>query len=631
MLEHFPVPYEDELFYSIVSRYHMRSPDLSKRKTLEKLFDKSSFFLGIQSIGILKHLVDNLQVFSDMYTIKYFIERHSLIPLIRPFKTEEWYEQLNEGIGSKVYHNQFSLKKGNIKSKEHLYCCSACIKEQYELYGEAYWNRVHQVPGVFVCIKHQIPLIKHPTNITHLYTYKFIYPKLTDSIDNESSFENKLMDELIGIAEDVKYLLSKNFSSFEKDYYVEKYETLLKIKGIGYPMLKRTQRLSELLQDHYSQNLLCMLESSIQINERSSWVNYIFGQGSIRFCHPIRHILVMRCLCGSVKNFFENDFIYEPFGKGPWICMNPLANHYLQKNVKKVEISVHGFNREVQGDFTCNCGFIYRLREREKDPLNILYWSNRIVEKGHVWEREFNKLLSSGCTQKEIAMKTGLTPPTIRKILRDRKKIIKKLDSKETLQISREKRTRDYKEKWIQLRCKYPTYTRVELAHLNRAAYAWLSKFERIWLESHLPSKVLGKNSMKKSKESYNKEDLIHIENAKKIVNDWEEYEKVRGKLIRKTYSAVTKILGEYKRCSKRKNHPLLKDYIATIEESLQDFQKRRVRYVLEHKFKDVVVSLSELKDAASVKVAVRKGEGDIKEYIIRLVKEHNQSILMKR
>ena len=85
-----------------------------------------------------------------------------------------------------------------------------------------------------------------------------------------------------------------------------------------------------------------------------------------------------------------------------------------------MEISVHGFNREVQGDFTCNCGFIYRLRKK-KDPLNILYWSNRIVEKGHVWEREFNKLLSSGCTQKEIAMKTGLTPPTIRKILRDRK------------------------------------------------------------------------------------------------------------------------------------------------------------------------------------------------------------------
>lgn len=55
-----------------------------------------------------------------------------------------------------------------------------------------------------------------------------------------------------------------------------------------------------------------------------------------------------------------------------------------------------------------------------------------------------------------------------------------------------------YTEKQIQLRCKYPTYTRVELAHLNQAAYAWLSKFERIWLESYLPSKVLDKNPMKK-------------------------------------------------------------------------------------------------------------------------------------
>lgn len=91
------------------------------------------------------------------------------------------------------------------------------------------------------------------------------------------------------------------------------------------------------------------------------------------------------------------------------------------------------------------------------------------------------------------------------------------------------------------------------MAHLNRAAYAWLSKFERIWLESYLPSKVLDKNPMKKSKESYNKEDLIRIENAKKIVNGWEKYEKVKGKLIRKTYSTVTKILGEYKRCSKKK------------------------------------------------------------------------------
>ncbi len=140
-------------------------------------------------------------------------------------------------------------------------------------------------------------------------SHNFIYPNLKDSNSNEIFMESELVDELIGIAEDVKYLLDKNFSSFSKDYYVEKYETLLKVKGIGYPTLKRHQRLRELLQDHYSQTLLRMLESSFKIDERLSWVNYILGKGSIQFCHPIRHILIMRCLCGSVKNFFENEYL----------------------------------------------------------------------------------------------------------------------------------------------------------------------------------------------------------------------------------------------------------------------------------------------------------------------------------
>lgn len=78
---------------------------------MKKLFNKSGCFFGIESIGELKYLVDNLQVFSDVFTEKYFIERHSLIPLIRPFKTKEWYEHYI-GISSKVYQSLFSLKKG---------------------------------------------------------------------------------------------------------------------------------------------------------------------------------------------------------------------------------------------------------------------------------------------------------------------------------------------------------------------------------------------------------------------------------------------------------------------------------------------------------------------------------------
>lgn len=81
--------------------------------------------------------------------------------------------------------------------------------------------------------------------------------------------------------------------------------------------------------------------------------------------YPIRHLLIMRCLCGSAKKFFEEDFVFAPFGKGPWLCMNKLADHYLEKCVETIEVTIHSTNRRIQGEFRCNCGFTYRLREWE--------------------------------------------------------------------------------------------------------------------------------------------------------------------------------------------------------------------------------------------------------------------------
>ncbi|MCU5299136.1 MULTISPECIES: TnsD family Tn7-like transposition protein [Bacillus] len=627
MLNYFPAPYEDELFYSIVARYHMWGPDSSKNPTMEKLFNKSRFNFGIESIGALKGLVDNLQVFSEIFTISYFIERHSLIPLIRPFKTKEWYEELSKGSSSKIYHRLFSLKKGNIKSKEHLYYCLACVKEQYQNYGEGYWNRIHQVPGVFVCIKHQAPLMKHPVNIKNFKSHNFIYPSLKDRNSDEIFLESEIVDELIGIAEDVKYLLDKNFASFSQDFYVEKYETLLKVNGIGYPVLKRHQRLSELLQDHYSQKLLRMLESTFQIDDRLSWINYILSHSNIQFCHPIRHILIMRCLCGSVKNFFENEYIYEPFGKGPWICMNPLANHYLKKCVEKVEIGIFGMHPEIQGDFECTCGYIYRLKEWEQNPLEVATFSKRIVQRGHVWEMEFSKLVSNKLTLTEIGIKTGHSPTTIRHIL-DKRNNLEVERRKHSKKVAREKRAAQYKRIWIKAQKKHPDYTRVGLQKLNKAVYAWLSNYDRAWLEEHLPPKDVGKNSKKRSIDSYHYQDLMFTEEAKRVVNDWAKYEKIRGKLIRKTYPSVTKILGIHKRCLIKERYPVLKEYITTIEESLQDFQKRRIRYVLDTKFKGKVVSVSTLITATSIKKYVRNEEGDIKEYLYKMMESHNQEYL---
>ena len=43
----FPTIYEDELLYSVISRYHVKSGNTSCRQTLEDVFNEKNIVLGI--------------------------------------------------------------------------------------------------------------------------------------------------------------------------------------------------------------------------------------------------------------------------------------------------------------------------------------------------------------------------------------------------------------------------------------------------------------------------------------------------------------------------------------------------------------------------------------------------------
>ena len=60
--------------------------------------------------------------------------------------------------------------------------------------------------------------------------------------------------------------------------------------------------------------------------------------------------------------------------------MNPLANHYLQKTLKRWKL-VFMDSIEKYKEISHVIVVSYIGLEKEKRPLNILYWSNRIVEK----------------------------------------------------------------------------------------------------------------------------------------------------------------------------------------------------------------------------------------------------------
>ena len=65
--------------------------------------------------------------------------------------------------------------------------------------------------------------------------------------------------------------------------------------------------------------------------------------------------------------------------------MNPLADHYLEKCIENIEVGTHDAYRILRGDFTCKCGFKYRLIFPEKNPLEVTHFSQRIIRRGEIW------------------------------------------------------------------------------------------------------------------------------------------------------------------------------------------------------------------------------------------------------
>lgn len=74
--------------------------------------------------------------------------------------------------------------------------------------------------------------------------------------------------------------------------------------------------------------------------------------------HPLHHLMLVAVLDGLQA--VEPD---RPFGTGPWLCRNPVADHYRREAV--VDVTVRRDRQALYGDFACSCGYIYT---RSKAP-----------------------------------------------------------------------------------------------------------------------------------------------------------------------------------------------------------------------------------------------------------------------
>lgn len=620
MISYFPDPYKDELYYSILARYHYHTGNTGLLQTMNELLGKY-IKVNFELPKGVDYLTSKVQIFSEDYTRDYFINNHTVIPFVKPFKTESWNKKLETDNFERTSVSLFRTKKGDVSSKEYLYYCSLCIDEQIREFGESYWNRIHQVPGVYVCTKHKLPLINYPVKLSDLRRMDFILPSNIHNIKFTPIIKSEIYECLFKLAIDVEYILKKNFGFLPEEYFIQKYEALLGNKGLLYPFSQRKKKLNKLIVDNYPKDFLDILDSSIDIADNNSWSPTMAGIYKINNLHPIRHILLMQLLCGSANEFFETEFTYEPFGRGPWTCMNPLSTHYLKSVVKNVDININKYDGKIYGVMKCDCGYEYRLREWESSPLEVNNFGVRVENRGEMWLRKFKRLIDDNKTMKEISEITKMSWDTI---VRRKEEISKLDDNNERESIEVNEIAINYRKEYSKLREQYPGLSRTELGRIDLSTYNWLIRNDREWYESNSPEAKSPKGIRKKI--DYSSDDANILNKAKLLISSWPVYEKNLNKFVRKSKWRLLELLKI------RKNDEFLKTYypntVKFLKENIEtadDFYKRKINFFLESKFKNEKVSVRKIirvNNLGGIRVGSKQWE-----LIEQLVEIHNKGL----
>ncbi|WP_235846996.1 TnsD family Tn7-like transposition protein [Neobacillus soli] len=567
-------PYPDELFYSVISRYHNWSRNRLRDESMEKLFGKKNFspLAGFPSrLSILASRIND-----DMITPIYLVNHTTFFPLFRPFIQNERANRLETLMSNNVQSNQIQTTMGHIeKRKKYLYFCPKCFDEDKVGFGEAYWHRTHQVFGVNVCPKHNVWLIE--STIKHS-TEKLVplSRKIVDKgKDVFNSKPNKHLYYLISTG--VHWILNNHPPTLDLEDIKSHYKTILQETNfMNYQEKIRFKELIPKIIEFFGEEFLMDMESNLDPKQRSSWIRGIFKK-HVKPVHPIKHLILISFLKYTPKDYFElRPTSFKPFGEGPWLCLNPAAQHYLQPVIRDCRIKGNEKTGKPGGIFHCSCGFIYTRNGPDKTQSDKYRYSY-VKSFGRVWEQKLmDSRLIENKSFRKLAKEFKMDRETLSKHFN---RLVIQNNSTDEFQFQKE----NYRKEWFNLLTKFPEKTQTELRGIANAIFKWLYRNDKEWLTLHSPIKkrshVPNNSDASLIAKDWN---ITDMEIVSQIPNIVKSIALENGKPKRITATAISDRLRYKQFLSRNKHHlPKTKKCLESVIENTEQFRIRRLMWVL--------------------------------------------------
>ena len=159
MIAVFPTPYPDELLYSVLARYYVRTGYLAYSYAAEDIFSKKTVrpdvdFVNQYTEGLLCRLIAIKSFDQWILDNTMFPYYARFCPLERRIKA---FEALTDMKGN--YANLLPIPQSKTGTQRYLRYCPKCVSEDRKNYGETYWHRSHQMMFVTCCPEHGCKLI----------------------------------------------------------------------------------------------------------------------------------------------------------------------------------------------------------------------------------------------------------------------------------------------------------------------------------------------------------------------------------------------------------------------------------------------------------------------------------------
>lgn len=482
---YFPIPYPDELLYSVLARCF-------NHLGLDNVEGVQAYLFGSKAIKPIIDLPNRINVLVEttflhlMCDAKQVVLEHTMFPYYAAFLGENKRNKLLQamlGDGLIKAYGQAGNFGRHVPSSSNLRYCPECIENDIRIYGEPYWHRIHQVPEIRVCPHHQLLLQERCAECQSTFNDKKTgFFCLDDNCLNGHSLskhrEIVKQKEYISYAEDAWRLLNTD-KTYEGEELSKRFDA--RLIELGYASIKGTVKQSQLRDDFirfYTESYLHQIGCDIDESE-GNWLFRVFRK-SKSVQHPLRYLLAIRFLFGSLKEFENGSAQFAPFGNGPWVCLNPTASHFNQKVITNCQVSKK--RDATVGVFACECGYTYSVhidrKENEKSDVRI----SKIKSLGEMFEAKVSELLSLNLGAKDIAKRI---PCDIQTVYYLQKKLNKK---KERKCVSRDK-LNPYRDRILDLASNEERLSRTEIRKRASKEYAWLFHYDRQWLMNHLPEK----------------------------------------------------------------------------------------------------------------------------------------------